>query len=49
LEVSELSDPEVSVAPWDVEEEVGDGAEAGFGCGFGSLRADALESGETLV
>jgi hypothetical protein len=48
LEVAELPDPQIPVASGDVEEEVGDGAEAGCGGGFGGLGADAFEGAEAL-
>jgi len=49
LEVPELSNAEIAVAPRDVEEEVADGADAGFGRCFSGLRTDAFQCAQALL
>jgi hypothetical protein len=48
-DVTQLSDPQVAVAPRNVEEEVADSAEAGGGRGFGGFRADAPQRAKPLL
>jgi hypothetical protein len=48
LEIAQLADAEIAVAPGDVEEQVPDGADAGFGCGLGGLGAYAVQRAQAL-
>jgi hypothetical protein len=49
LEIPELPNAQVAVAPWYVEEEVPNGADARFRGGFGGFRADAFQRAQSLV
>jgi hypothetical protein len=49
LEIPELADAQIAVTPRDVEEEVTDGANASFRCGFSGLGTDALQCAQSLV
>jgi len=49
LEITQLPDPQIAVASRNVEEEVADGADAGFGCRFGRFRTDPFQGTEALL